>query len=103
MWHVRNFFSPAVISVIFFFFFLAEKCSEPSYEQVLQSLSCTISLFNVTLNYQPQAQCRICWDICSAKEQSQKNQISLKIVLTVIPLTHISASKTTPEKETAPP
>lgn len=69
-------------TVIYVNFFLLED--DQRYEQVLQDLCCAVSLFNVTLNHQPQVQTRICQ--CALQRNMHRRLRSVfKTVFTITP------------------
>lgn len=77
-WTLRNLFS----TVIYVNFFLLED--DQRYEQVLRDLCCAVSLFNVTLNHQPQVQTRICQ--CALQRNMHRRLRSVfKTVFTITP------------------
>lgn len=99
-WNHMDFQEPFFSTVIYVNFFLLKD--DQRYEQVLQDLCCAVSLFNVTLNHQPQVQIWIC-QCALQRNMHRKLRSVLKIVFTITSSTPISAGKTAPERNTAPP
>lgn len=87
----------STVTYVNFFLLKDDQC----YKQVLRDLCCAVSLFNVTLNHQPQVQTRICQ--CALQRNMHRRLRSVFKAVFTTPLTPISAGKTTPERNTAPP
>lgn len=94
-WTLRNLFS--TVTYVNFFLLKDDQC----YKQVLRDLCCAVSLFNMTLNHQPQVQTWICQ--CAIQRNMHRRLRSVFKAVFTTPLTPISAGKTTPERNTAPP